>query len=77
MGLGIDDVEPHPTTEMLKKAMWIGLGAFALGVVSNKRGLRGFGLGAAAVGLGVRYLSEKNLTAPAPVSSPRPLTSIP
>jgi hypothetical protein len=78
MGIGVDDVEPHPATDLLKKAVWIGLGAFALGVVTSKRGLRGFGLGAAAVGLGVRYLSEKNLTAPAPASAtPVPLTSVP
>jgi hypothetical protein len=67
LGIGADDVEPHPAIPMLKKAMWIGIGAWVLGVVANKRGLRGFGLGAAAVGLGVRYLSEKNLTATPPL----------
>jgi hypothetical protein len=64
MGLGVDDVEPHPATVLLKKAMWIGIGVWAVGIVMNRPGLRGFGIGAAAVGLGVRHLSEKNLTAP-------------
>ena len=71
MGLGAEDVEPHPAAEMLRKAMWLGLGAWAVGVVINRPGLRGFGLGAAAVGLGVRHLTEKNLTAPsAPATAP-------
>jgi hypothetical protein len=64
MGIGADDVEPHPSASLLTKAMWIGLGAWAIGVVTSKRGLRGFGLGAAAVGMGVKYLSEKNLATP-------------
>jgi hypothetical protein len=74
MGIGADDVEPHPANDLLKKAVWIGIGAWAIGIVTSKRGLRGFGLGVAATGLGVKYLSEKNLTAPV---SPKPLTSVP
>ena len=61
MGIGADDVEPHPATELLRKAAWLGVALWGIGVVVNKPALRGAGLGAAAVGFGVKHLAEENL----------------
>lgn len=61
MGIGADDVEPHPAPELLRKAGWAGVGLWAIGVVLNKPALRGAGLGAAAVSFGVRHLAEADL----------------
>lgn len=64
MGVGADDVEPHPAPELLRKAAIVGGAIWLIGVVLNKPTLRGAGLGTVAVGLGVRHLTEQELKKP-------------
>lgn len=61
MGVGADDVEPHPAPELLRTAAWLGVALWGIGVVINRPALRGAGLGAAAVGFGVKHLVEEDL----------------
>ena len=65
MGVGADDYEPDPTQKMLERAGWLSVGLWALGVFTGSVRLRSIGIGAAAVGFGVRYLANRNLAAPA------------
>lgn len=67
VGLGAADVEPHPAERMLGRAAWVGIGIWAIGVVLNRPQLRGAGLGVAATGFGVKYLSNRELAQLPPV----------
>lgn len=61
VGLGAEDTEAHPAEKMLGRAGWIGIAIWAAGVVFNRAQLRGAGLGVAATGFGVKYLSNREL----------------
>lgn len=60
MGLGADEVDAlqSATDQALARAGWISLGAWALGVVANKKALRHAGLGGALVAFGVKHLGR-------------------
>jgi hypothetical protein len=61
VGLGAEDVEPHPADKLLGRAGWIGIAIWAVGVVTNRSQIRGVGLGVAATGFGVKYLGNREL----------------
>jgi hypothetical protein len=60
LGLGADEVDAlqSKTDQALTKAGWLSLGAWALGVVVNKKALRHAGLGGALVAFGVKHLGR-------------------
>ena len=61
IGLGADEVDAlqSKTDQALTKAGWISLGAWAFGVLANKKALRHAGLGGALVAWGVKHLASK------------------
>lgn len=60
LGLGADEVSElaDKTDKALTQAGWISLGAWALGVVVNKKRLRDIGIGGAIVAFGVKHLGR-------------------